>query len=207
MDELPPGLGGSARHEACRCDRPRVHHRVGPAVRAPFDRPERVEREPGGVHPEPAARLLVAERLTDQREHERLGDAHDRELVLGVPDRVDVAAGADHADAEQLARHPRQGRVDLGILAFRDRPVALVRLVDQSPHLLGGRQLARRYVRGIGDLVLRRAHGSLPTLAAGCRRDTGPDRRSAGARLRPGSARCRRAPRADASPGRPGATS
>ena len=38
MDELPPGLGGRARHEAGRRDRARVHHRVGPAVRAPFDR-------------------------------------------------------------------------------------------------------------------------------------------------------------------------
>ena len=55
--------------------------------------------------------------LTDQGEEERLRDAHDRELVIRVTDRIDVAAGADHADAEQLGRHGRQRRIHLRILA------------------------------------------------------------------------------------------
>ena len=73
---------------------------IAPAFTIGFVRPsalrsigrERVERQPGGVHAELLARLLRAERLADQREHERLGHAHDRELVVGVADRVDIAA-------------------------------------------------------------------------------------------------------------------
>jgi hypothetical protein len=153
VDELPPGLSGRARYQARRCDRPRIHHRVRPAVRTPLDRPERVERQPRGIHPELAAGLLVAQRLTDQGEHERLGDAHDRELVLGVTDRVDIAAGADHANAEKVALHPGERRVNLGVPAFGHGLVGLVRFVDQQADLLRRRQVTGRNVSGFYDLI------------------------------------------------------
>ena len=80
MDEAPPGLG-------CRSPGTRLVVAMAPEftiglVRpslAPLDRLQGVERQAGGVDPEPAARLLGAQLLADQGEDERLGDAHDRE--------------------------------------------------------------------------------------------------------------------------------
>ena len=60
---------------------------------------------PGAVDADAASRASSApEPLADEREHERLGHAHDRELVLGVAGGVHRAAGADDADAEQVRR-------------------------------------------------------------------------------------------------------
>ena len=116
-------------------------------VDAAFDRRERVERQPGGVGADLRAKLLGAELLAHQREHERLRHAHDREFVLGVADAEDVAARPDHADAEQIARHPRQRRVDVRVLALGVRLEALVGLGHQHLHGVGRRQASCRYKR------------------------------------------------------------
>jgi hypothetical protein len=42
--------------------------------------------------------------VTNQGEDEWLGDALDRELILGVPGGMDVAVGLDYAKAEKAAR-------------------------------------------------------------------------------------------------------
>ena len=63
---------------------------------------ERVERQPGGVHPDLLADLLGAEGLTDQGEHERLGDAHDAQRRTEGDDdneRQDRAHDHRHDDA------------------------------------------------------------------------------------------------------------
>src|SRR5262245_29773705 len=91
VNEPPLGVERPTRHQAGGGDRPRIHHRVRPAVRALFDSRQRVERQPGGVHADLLADLFGAQGLTDQGEDERLGDAHDREFVVRVPDRVDRA--------------------------------------------------------------------------------------------------------------------
>jgi hypothetical protein len=124
--------------------------------------------------------------------------------------RIDVAAGPDHAHAEQLARHPGERRVDLGISAFSDRPVARVRLGDQCLDPLRGRQMAGRYIRGASPLNLARACSWHAPMS---RRGMPPRPRAllfvqpAGSILRPGSAPGRRAPRADAARAPPGAMS
>ena len=58
-------------------------------VRPPtsFDRLQRIERQAGGVDADLLAQLFRAQHLAHQGEDERLGDAHDRELVLGVAGR------------------------------------------------------------------------------------------------------------------------
>ena len=64
---------------------------------------KRIERQPCGVDADPVAQRIGANRFTDEREDERLGDAHDRELMVGIAGRVGVAAGPDHADPEQVS--------------------------------------------------------------------------------------------------------
>ena len=85
MDEPPLRGEAPARREAGCRDGPRVHHRVRPAAGAPLDALERIEREPGGVHAHVLPDLLDTECLGHQREHERLRDAHDRELAPASP--------------------------------------------------------------------------------------------------------------------------
>ena len=117
---------------------------IAPALTIGFVRPSALRSiaaselngKPGGVRAELLARLLRADRLADQREHERLRHAHDREFVFGVAGRVNVAAGADHADAEQLARHPRQRRIDLRV-SPSVRLEALVRLFTSACTMSG----------------------------------------------------------------------
>src|SRR5262249_23064827 len=118
MNEFPLGLDGRAWHETCRCDGPRIHHRVGSPVHAAFDCGERIERWSGVVCPELLAGLLATNRLTNQREYERLGDAHDRERLIRVPDRINIAAGGDHAHAEQVPGHPGERGVDVRVASF-----------------------------------------------------------------------------------------
>ena len=55
--------------------------------------------------------------LANQGEDERLRHAHDREFMLGRAHGVNGAVGADHANAEQIARYFGQGRIDLRIRA------------------------------------------------------------------------------------------
>jgi len=89
-----------------------------PSVHAAFDRGQRIERQPGAVYAEPLAGLLGADRLTDQREHEGLGDAHDRERVVRVPDGMHITVGTDHAHAEQIAGRLGERRVDIRVASF-----------------------------------------------------------------------------------------
>jgi hypothetical protein len=71
----------------------------------------------GGVRAEPLPGLLRAYDLANQSEYERLGHAHDRELVLGIAYGVNRAVGTHHANTKHLARHSSQGWVDLRILS------------------------------------------------------------------------------------------
>ena len=86
------------------------------------------------------------------------------------PARINVAAGADDADAEQLARHAGQRRIDLRILAFGVGFEAGMRLFQHSLNLLHRRQMTGRDIRRIGwgvsrDLFLHRRALSLATNA------------------------------------------
>ena len=98
---------------------------------------DRVERQPGGVHADQPPQLLPAELLADEGVDERLRDAHDRQLRLDVADGVEAAADAGDADPEESFRHLRQRRVDLRERSLVVRPVALVRLDDDSPDEVG----------------------------------------------------------------------
>ena len=94
---------------------------IAPAFTIGFVRPSGLRSIPaselngisGGVRTELRARRVRADQLANQREHKRLRHAHDREFVLGVADGVDIAAGGDHAHAEQLARHSSQCRINV----------------------------------------------------------------------------------------------
>src|SRR5580704_4175272 len=112
VNELPLGLEGGARHEAGGCDRTGIDHGVGSPVGTAFDGGERIERHSRWVRAELFARMLRAHLLTNEREHKRLRHTHDREFVIGVAGGIDVAAHANHAHAEQLARRPGQRRVN-----------------------------------------------------------------------------------------------
>src|SRR5262249_15617299 len=65
VNELPLGREVCAWYQAGRGDRPRIYHRVRPAVQVPFNALERVERQPGGVNADLLAGFLHAHRLTD----------------------------------------------------------------------------------------------------------------------------------------------
>jgi hypothetical protein len=57
--------------------------------------------------------------------------------MLGVSGRVDASAGANNADAEQIAGDPGERRIDLGGLAVGIRLEASVRVRHQLLHRLG----------------------------------------------------------------------
>jgi hypothetical protein len=57
-----------------------------------------------------APSFCPAQRFAHQREYERLGDAHERELDVRIADGEHVALDIDHADAEELARNARECR-------------------------------------------------------------------------------------------------
>ena len=64
--------------------------------------------------------------------------------MIGVASGMDVAADADHADAEQLAPRPGQRRVNLRILAVGIGFESHVRLAYQRRDPLRGRQVTGR---------------------------------------------------------------
>jgi hypothetical protein len=65
---------------------------------------------PVALTPTPPLDLVRPQDVADERERERLGDAHDRERDLGVADRVHAPLDRGHADAEERGRHaPRAG--------------------------------------------------------------------------------------------------
>src|SRR5262249_48984305 len=74
-------------------------------------------------------------------EHERLRYAHNRELVLRVPDRVGDAAGFNHAYAKQFFRDAGQGRVNLGVFPVAIRLVAPMRFRNQGGNGFRVRQM------------------------------------------------------------------
>ena len=80
---------------------------------------ERVERQAGRVDAEAPARGLRAQNLADEREHERLRHAHDRERMIGVAARVSRAVDADHAEAEEIGLNVGQRRIDVGVRCRR----------------------------------------------------------------------------------------
>jgi hypothetical protein len=94
---------------------------MAPAFTIGFDRPSALRStaateskgEPGRIHPEFLPGLFVPERLAHEGKDERLGHAHDRELMPGVAGPVDAAADASHADAEEASGHPGQRRIRL----------------------------------------------------------------------------------------------
>jgi len=73
--------------------------------------------------------VVRAELPADERENERLGDAHDRKHMLDVSGGIDAAVDAHHAYAEKIASsfcqrgiHRRDFAFDVGVEAFV-RPV------------------------------------------------------------------------------------
>src|SRR5262249_6333948 len=98
------------------------------------------------VHAELLPRLFCADRLADQGKHKRLGYAHDREFIIGVPSRIEIAAGAGQAYSEQGARHRRQCGVNIRVCTFNIFFEALMGFRYKSPDTLGRRQLACRYI-------------------------------------------------------------
>jgi hypothetical protein len=149
VNELPLGCESVARHQACGSDCAGIDHRVGSPVGTAFDGGERIEWHSGGVRAELLARLFRAHLLTDEREHERLGHAHDREFVIGVAGGIDVAADADHAHAEQFAPRPGQRRVNSRILAVGIGFESRVRLAYQRRDSLRGREVTGRDERRV----------------------------------------------------------
>ena len=79
------------------------------------------------------------------RHGEDLRDRLDREQLLDVADRVDLAVDGDQRDAEQVRRHLGEGGDVVGVLAFLQSLV------------LGMRRLQRRVDGGLGGSPLR--HG------------------------------------------------
>jgi hypothetical protein len=118
VKELPFCLRGVTGHEARGRDRSRIHHRVSAAIAAPLDGRQRVEGKAGAVHAELLAGRARTEQLTHEGEHERFGDAHDRELVVRVPGDEDRTTGTDDTHAEEVTRHLRKSRVHLGGFPF-----------------------------------------------------------------------------------------
>ena len=119
QDLVPAVLLGRRLHQAHRRDGARVHQRVDRAlVLVDLDRQPRVERQAGGLHADLVVQDLRALLGHDERRREGLGHRLDRELVVHVAGRVDLAVpGGDH-HAEQLARRLGQDRDVVGVLAF-----------------------------------------------------------------------------------------
>ena len=134
-----------ARHQARRRDRPRVDHRIGAAIPALLDRRDRIEREPSRVCADKLAHSLWTKLRTHQRKHERLGNAHDWELAVGVATGEDAATYPDQRDAEQIAIDSRQCRIDLRVLTFSLRSIALIRFADHALNLFRWRKPACGY--------------------------------------------------------------
>ena len=67
--------------------------------------------------PEPVVCGVRPDGVADEGEDERLGDAHDRELVGGVADVEDVPGDAGNAEAEQVRRDARESGVDGRVFA------------------------------------------------------------------------------------------
>src|SRR4029079_16524451 len=110
---------------------------------APLDRRQRIERETRAVDAQQAPGILGPQALADEREDERLGDTHDRELELRVPDREDRSVRRDDADPEQVRRHACERRVDLRDGAVCGRAIALVRLCYEPACEVGRWELTR----------------------------------------------------------------
>ena len=123
---LASAVAPGARLQTGRGDCAGVHHRVHRPVAVQLDGHHRVEGEPSGVDPEFLARLLLACRLTDQGKDKRLGDALDRELIIGIPGGMESAVGLDDAHGKEMARRPGQSRDIVCNLSLIDRLEPLI---------------------------------------------------------------------------------
>ncbi len=84
---------------------------------------------------------LGTERLADEGEHERLGDAHDRERHVDIAGLDHVAAGTRHAQAEVRRVGPLQRRVHGRQRALDVVAESAVRVLDEvaAAHDVGQR--------------------------------------------------------------------
>ena len=166
-----------ARQQARSRDRAGVDHRIGSAVIAALHGRQRVEWQSRAVHADPLPHLLGPQQVARESEHERLGDAHDREVDLAVAGRVHAAAHADDTDAEELGRDLRERRIDVRRGAAGVAPVALVCLGHELLHAHGRGQAAggdeRRLERRIRDAG-RRAHVQKLQITGTSRTETTP---------------------------------
>ena len=132
--------------------------------------------------------VVRADQLAHQREHERLRDAHDRELVVGVPGRKRRARGSDHAHAEEVGGNAGQRGICLRVLAVAVCPIAVMGLAHQALHEGALRQLPGRdegvasgtidCTRHINPPARDSTNAPLP--------DAGPDARTTAVPVRPG---------------------
>ena len=175
MHEGPTRCGVGPGDAAGRGDRSRVDHRVRAAVLAPLDCFEGVERQPRRVGADVRPHRLGTEHVADEREDERLRDAHDRELVARVANGVECSARGGDRDPEAVRRCIAQRRVHRRGLSLRVRPEPLVRVVDERPHELGPGQLPGRDVGAQGASSVG-ASGSRRTPRAAGRRTLPPGR-------------------------------
>jgi hypothetical protein len=92
---------------------------------------------------------------THQRKHERLGNAHNRELALCVAAHVRLTIDPNQCDAEQLTIDSRQRRIDARDLALSllagIQGAALLANTFRDPEILSGQ--ARRLNRWIDSLA------------------------------------------------------
>ena len=134
----------AARGQARGGDGAGVDHRVGESLGSQLDRHHRVERQAGGVDAEPVADLAVPERLTHEREQERLGNALDRERVLAVTDAGDLPVHPRDGNAEEVRIGQRERRDVVGDLPVGDPRIAVVRSRDDLEDLFRARQVTGR---------------------------------------------------------------
>ena len=120
-------------------------------MRVALDGGERVEGQAGGVDADFFARGIGSDPVADEREYERLRDAHDRERVVPISRCVDGAVRPDDAEAEAVGGRAGEGGIDVGDGAVHVGAEALVGLLDQ-----GGNGLGRRQPAGRDKAVLRR---------------------------------------------------
>src|SRR5215212_12165850 len=102
MDEAPLLFRRIAWRHACRGNRPRVDHWVGPAVGAVLNRGDGVELSAGRVETHKPGNSVRGVDAAHQREYKGLRHAHDRELHVRITSLGSKSSSIGHAYAEPV---------------------------------------------------------------------------------------------------------